>query len=111
MGNVSISKVAIIDRRSFAVDGSLHNTAGRITIIELHDPILPPQTCCELLKGILIMKFSILCLCISGILVKYHYETNSNVTIYDMVFVRAFSQLIVSYGIALKDRVNLMDVP
>lgn len=85
--------------------------ASRITIIELHEPITPPQTCCELLKGILIMKFAILSLTISGIFVKVHYEYNPNVTIYDMVFVRAFAQLLVSYFIAFKDNVNLLDVP
>jgi drug/metabolite transporter (DMT)-like permease len=59
----------------------------------------------------IIMTFSVLSLTISGILVKYHYDTNPNVTIYDMVFVRAFSQLLVSYCIALKDNVSLTDIP
>ena len=57
------------------------------------------------------MKFAVLCLTMSGILVKYHYEYNPNVTIYDMVFVRAFSQLLVSYFIACKDQVSLSDIP
>lgn len=37
------------------------------------------------------MKLAILALAVSGILVKYHYELNPFVTVYDMVFVRAFS--------------------
>jgi hypothetical protein len=57
------------------------------------------------------MKISVLALCMSGILVKYHYEVNPNVTVYDMTFVRAFAQLVVSYIVAVKERVNLLDVP
>jgi len=57
------------------------------------------------------MKISVLTLCFSGILVKYHYETNSAVTVYDMTFVRAFSQLVVSYVIAVNEKVDLLDVP
>lgn len=57
------------------------------------------------------MKFAIVNLAISGIFVKAHYEYNPNVTIYDMVFVRAFSQLIVSYIISIKDNVSLVDIP
>jgi len=57
------------------------------------------------------MKLAILSLAVSGILVKYHYMSNPYVTVYDMVFVRAFSQLLVSYVIAVKDNVNLLDVP
>ncbi len=57
------------------------------------------------------MKFSVLLLTISGILVKYHYEYNARVTIYDMVFVRAFSQLVMSYFIAVRDKVSLVDIP
>ena len=53
------------------------------------------------------MKFCVLSLTISGILVKYHYTVNPNVTVYDMVFVRAFSQLLISLFIAKKDKVNL----
>ena len=56
------------------------------------------------------MSFCVFCLTVSGILVKYLYEVNSNVTIYDMVFTRAFSQLIVSYFIARKNSVNLTDM-
>ncbi len=82
----NLSKIAYIEKRSFAA-----GEASRITIIELYDPIPPPSTCCEILKGILIMKFAIFNLAISGIFVKAHYEYNPNVTIYDMVFVRAFS--------------------
>ncbi|CDW73996.1 membrane protein transporter [Stylonychia lemnae] len=106
-GNHSTSRIAIIDKRS------IHdpNHASRITIIELNEPIPPPQTCCELLKGILIMKFAVLNLTISGILIKVHYDYNPKVTIYDMVFVRAFAQLLISYLIALKDRVSLTDIP
>jgi len=37
------------------------------------------------------MKLSVMLLTVSGILVKYHYTINPEVTIYDMVFVRAFS--------------------
>lgn len=65
--------------------------ASRLTIIELHDPIPPPVTWWDTLKGIFIMKLAIFSLTLSGILVKYHYEYNSQVTVYDMVFVRAFS--------------------
>jgi hypothetical protein len=65
--------------------------ASRVTIIELTDPILPPQTMWEVMKGIIIMNFAIISLCLSGILLKYHYEYNPLVTTYDMVFVRAFS--------------------
>src|SRR5207253_3169026 len=86
-------------------------SASRLTIIELYDPIPPPRTWYDALKGILIMKLAILALTVSGILVKYHYVSNPQVTVYDMVFVRAFSQLAVSYIIAVKDRVNLTDVP
>lgn len=57
------------------------------------------------------MTFSVMVLTISGILVKYHYTINPGVTIYDMVFVRAFSQLVVSYFIAWKDNVSLVDIP
>lgn len=46
---------------------------------------------CETLKGIIIMKFAIFTLAVSGILVKYHYNYNPFVNVYDMVFVRAFS--------------------
>ncbi|TNV72383.1 hypothetical protein FGO68_gene11543 [Halteria grandinella] len=83
-----------------------------VTFIELHDPPAPPlNTWWQLLKGILIMKMSVLLLTVSGILVKYHYEYNPNVTIYDMVFVRAFSQLLMSYVIARREKVNLTDIP
>jgi hypothetical protein len=82
-----------------------------MTVLELYDPIPPPVTWYDTMKGILIMKLAILCLTISGILVKFHYEYNPNVNIYDMVFVRAFSQLVVSYSIALKDNVNLTNIP
>jgi len=37
------------------------------------------------------MTFCVLCLTVSGILVKYHYQFNPQVTIYDMVFTRAFA--------------------
>jgi drug/metabolite transporter (DMT)-like permease len=57
------------------------------------------------------MKLSVLLLTLSGILVKYHYEYNAAVTVYDMVFVRAFSQLFISYVIAARDRVDLTNVP
>ncbi len=77
-------------------------------MIELNDAPPPPITnCWQLLKGILIMKFCVLCLTISGILVKYHYEYNPSVTIYDMVFTRAFSQLVISFIIAQRNKVNL----
>jgi drug/metabolite transporter (DMT)-like permease len=56
------------------------------------------------------MKVSVLLLTVSGILVKYHYTYNPQVTIYDMVFVRAFSQLVMSYVIAVRDKVNLTDI-
>jgi len=84
-GPSTSSKIAYLDKRSFA------DQPSRITVIELYEPIPPPQTCCEILKGILIMKFAIVNLAISGIFVKAHYEYNPQVTIYDMVFVRAFS--------------------
>ena len=57
------------------------------------------------------MKLAIICLAMSGILVKYHYSYNPFVTVYDMVFVRAFSQLVVSYCISVKDQVNLTNIP
>jgi hypothetical protein len=63
------------------------------------------------LKGILIMKAAIVSLCVSGILLKYHYEYNPAVTTYDMVFVRAFSQLVMSYILCVKDSVNIVDIP
>lgn len=66
-------------------------SASRITFIELYDPIPPPLTWYDSIKGMLIMKLAILSLTVSGILVKYHYVSNPAVTIYDMVFVRAFS--------------------
>lgn len=84
---------------------------SRLTIIELYDPIPPPRTWYDALKGMLIMNLAIITLCASGILMKYHYVSNPAVSIYDMVFVRAFSQLAVSYIIAVKDRVNLTDIP
>jgi len=37
------------------------------------------------------MKFAILNLTVSGILIKVHYDYNPRVTVYDMVFVRAFA--------------------
>ena len=64
---------------------------SRLTVIELHDPIPAPATWYETLKGVFIMKLAIICLAMSGILVKYHYSYNPFVTVYDMVFVRAFS--------------------
>lgn len=57
------------------------------------------------------MKFAIFALAMSGILIKYHYTINPSVTIYDMVFVRAFSQLVVAYFLAMKDKVDLLDIP
>ena len=57
------------------------------------------------------MKLSVVSLCFSGILVKYHYETNPAVTVNDMTFVRAFAQLVVSYFIAVREKVDLLDVP
>ena len=95
---MEVSRVAYMDHKS-------------MTFIELHDPNPPMHTWWHLLKGILIMKISVLLLTVSGILVKYHYEYNSAVTIYDMVFVRAFSQLIVAFVVAVKDKVNLTDIP
>jgi drug/metabolite transporter (DMT)-like permease len=62
-------------------------------------------------KGILIMKMAIVCLTFSGILIKYHYDTNPFVTVNDMVFVRAFAQLVVSYAISFKDNVSLTKIP
>ena len=109
--NMSISKIAIIDRKSIIIDPG-QSIVKNITILELHDPPSPPmKSCWDLLKGILIMKLSILFLTVSGIIVKYHYTYNPAVTIYDMVFVRAFSQLIVSYGIVIKNKVNIVDIP
>jgi hypothetical protein len=69
----------------------LYGNASKITIVELHEPIAEPRTCMELLKGILIMKMAILMLSLSGIFIKYHYEYNPNVSVNDMVFVRAFA--------------------
>ena len=56
------------------------------------------------------MSFCVLCLTVSGILVKYHYGYNPRVTIYDMVFTRAFSQLVVSYVIVSRNKVDLTDL-
>ncbi len=56
------------------------------------------------------MSFCVLSLTISGILVKYHYQYNPKVTIYDMVFTRAFAQLVISYFIARKNSVNLTNI-
>lgn len=82
-----------------------------LTLIELHDPEPPPMhTWWHLLKGILIMKLSVLLLTVSGILVKYHYEFNPLVSVYDLVFVRAFAQLCVALFIAVKDNANLVDL-
>lgn len=118
--NMSISKIAIIDKKSLIYDTGAPGAAGHqsmtllkgITFIELHDPEPPAmKTCWDLLKGILIMKLSVLFLTVSGILVKYHYTVNEGVTVYDMVFVRAFSQLVVAYGIVMKEKVNVSDIP
>jgi drug/metabolite transporter (DMT)-like permease len=110
-GAVNVSKIAILDRKSLIMDPGQSMLKG-VTFIELHDPPAPPlNTWWQLLKGILIMKMSVLLLTVSGILVKYHYEYNPHVTIYDMVFVRAFSQLLMSYIIARRERVNLTDIP
>ena len=75
---------------AYVEKGPLANTS-RITVIELNDPIPPPMTWWETLKGILIMSLSVFALTVSGILVKYHYEYNHYVTATDMVFVRAFA--------------------
>lgn len=84
---------------------------GKITILELQDPVPPEMhTWWQLLKGILIMTFCVLCLTVSGILVKYHYEYNPQVTIYDMVFTRAFSQLLISFFIAMRNNVDLTNL-
>ena len=98
------SRITIIDKRQ-------GNESRQVTIIELHDP-LPPEhlTCWQVLKGIFIMSFSVLCLTMSGILVKYHYEYNAQVSIYDMVFVRAFAQFLMAYIISIKDKVNLTNL-
>lgn len=107
--NQSISKaIAVIDRKG---ERSFGGNASRVTIIELNEPIQPPQTFWEIMKGILIMKMAIIALCASGILLKYHYEYNPLVTTYDMVFVRAFSQLVISYILCVKDDVNIVDIP
>lgn len=110
VSNMSVSKIAIIDRKSLIVDPGQSIIKG-ITFIELNDPNPPLQTGWQLLKGILIMKLSVLLLTVSGILVKYHYVYNPAITIYDMVFVRAFSQLVMSYIIAYRDKVDLTDIP
>lgn len=103
--------MAILDRKSVILDPTGTSIVKGITFIELHDPTPALSTWWDLLKGILIMKVSVFSLCVSGILVKLAYTTNPQVTIYDMVFVRAFAQLIISLFIALKDRVNLTDIP
>jgi hypothetical protein len=56
------------------------------------------------------MSFCVLCLTVSGILVKYHYGYNARVTIYDMVFTRAFSQLVAAYFFAWFYKVDLTDL-
>ncbi len=87
--NYSVSKLAYIDHKSLM---DMPGNASKITIVELFDPpVAVIATTCELLRGILIMTFSIFALAMSGILVKYHYEYNPQVTTNDMVFVRAFS--------------------
>ena len=88
--DVRVSRVAYADAKS-------------LTVIELHDKVPVLHTWWDLLKGIVIMKLSVLLLTLSGILVKYHYEYNPAVSIYDMVFVRAFAQLLVALFIAVKD--------
>ena len=83
----------------------------KFSILELHDPPAPElKTWWDLLKGVIIMSFCVLCLTVSGILVKYHYGYNPRVTIYDMVFTRAFSQLVVSYVIVSRNKVDLTDL-
>lgn len=107
--NYSVSKVAFIDRKSFY---DMPGNLSRITIIELFDPpVATPTNPCELLKGIFLMTFSIFALALSGILVKWHYDYNPLVTTTDMVFVRAFSQLVMSYVIAVREKINLTDIP
>jgi hypothetical protein len=88
---VSISRIAILDRKSVIIDPMQQSVVKGITFIELHDPNPPILNFWQLLKGIMIMKLSVMLLTVSGILVKYHYTINPEVTIYDMVFVRAFS--------------------
>lgn len=56
------------------------------------------------------MSFCVLSLTISGILVKYHYQYNPQVTIYDMVFTRAFAQLVTAYVIARRNNVELTNI-
>ncbi len=56
------------------------------------------------------MKLAIVMLCASGIILKYHYSVNPKVTTQDMVFVRAFSQLIISYILCKKDKVDYFDL-
>ena len=63
------------------------------------------------MKGVIIMSAAILSLAISGILVKFSYQYNPAVTIYEMVFVRAFSQLIMSAVLAQVDGADLRDIP
>lgn len=50
-------------------------------------------------------------LAVSGIILKYHYDYNPAVGTNDMVFVRAFAQMVVSYILAVIDNVNLTEVP
>ena len=56
------------------------------------------------------MSFCVLSLTISGILVKYHYMYNPQVTIYDMVFTRAFAQLVTAFFIARRNSVDLTNI-
>lgn len=85
--NETFKGLAFVNNTTDRAPGNL----SRITIIELYDPIPEPEGWWDLLKGILIMKLAILCLTFSGIFIKFHYERNPHVTVYDMVFVRAFA--------------------
>jgi len=83
----------------------------KFSILELHDPPAPQlNSWWDLLKGIIIMSFCVFCLTVSGIIVKYHYGYNPRVTIHDMVFTRAFSQLVISFVILRKNNVDYTDM-
>ena len=113
MANLSVSRIPYFERKSFVQDGvgGGGQTMTKFSILELHDAPAPElKTCWELLKGVIIMSFCVFCLTVSGIIVKYHYGYNPRVTIYDMVFTRAFSQLIVSWVIAYRNQVDLTDM-
>eukprot|EP00350_Pseudokeronopsis_sp_OXSARD2_P011480 CAMPEP_0170566652 /NCGR_PEP_ID=MMETSP0211-20121228/79979_1 /TAXON_ID=311385 /ORGANISM="Pseudokeronopsis sp., Strain OXSARD2" /LENGTH=108 /DNA_ID=CAMNT_0010887891 /DNA_START=383 /DNA_END=709 /DNA_ORIENTATION=- len=108
---MSISKAVVFERRGTHGEKSMMGNLSKITVIEIGEPLEAPQTACEIFKGVIMMKLAILCLCASGILLKYHYTINPLVTTYDMVFVRAFSQLLISYLLCIKDNVNIVDIP